>query len=432
MPEPSPSPRLPALDVVRAAAMLLGVVLHACAPYMHVPLRGLIMPVQEYAASRLPDTLFWVLHSFRVPMFFVVAGFFARDVLSRRTPDEFLTRRWKRLGIPLLVAYPTLTIAMHPVWLWGWVDRGWASWGHLFSFKYGPELERAVWGFNHLWFLEYLLLYCVIVWLFAKLVRRPKTEAKPVAASIDRAGSRVQVVRTSDISFGEQSVAFVPPTEPPPRAWRLIPISMIAIALGAWTFSSDASWYLDFQNSYLPHALPFAFYAIFFVLGLVLRRQWLRPLALAAPILLLVAVMCLAPMLSLISTSVWMTDHGPRQGRLLDSASDRLLLGFLVSVIAVLGSLGVVGVSTLLFRKATRMSSFLVDSAYWVFLTHLFWIGVGVMILHKTPGIVAIRPEWKMVIGAIFAGAASLATFVPVRRTRLGRWLGAGSFAPTR
>jgi hypothetical protein len=152
----------------------------------------------------------------------------------------------------------------------------------------------------------------------------------------------------------------------------------------------------------------------------------LKALATISPILLLVAAACLAPMLQLIASSVWQTDHGPRQGRLTESASDRLMLGVLVSTIAVLGSLGIVGLAILLIRRSSRFSRFLVDAAYWVFLTHLVWVGVGVMVLHKVAVVASLRPEIKMIIVAGFAGIVSVATFIPVRATRVGRWLGAG------
>lgn len=414
---PRPS-RLPAIDAVRAAAMLLGVLLHAAAPYMHLPLRGLIMPLQEPASSRLPDTIFWILHAFRVPMFFVVAGFFARDSLARKGPDAFLKSRWKRIALPLLIAYPIITIVIHPIWLWGWVTRGWASWGHLFSLKFGPELERAVWGLHHLWFLEYLFLYSIVLWGAARLTRRdPSPPTRPANA---------RVVRAADVSLGQQSETFTPAPKPTPRVWRLWLLILLVIALGTWIFSVDASWYLDFHDVYVPERLPLAYNALFFAMGLLLRREWLRLIALLSPVFLLFAAGCLWPMLNLIAGSVWQTDHGPRQGRLSDIASDRLVLGTLVTAIAAFASLGLIGLASLLCSHATRLGGFLVDSAYWVFLTHLPWVGLAVMLQRAVP----IAPELKMCIAAALAGAMSLVTFIPIRSTKLGRWLGATAPAP--
>lgn len=412
------SNRLHSLDAVRAGAMLIGVLLHSAAPYMQVPLRGLIMPIQQYATTHLPDTLFWIVHATRLPVFFLVAGFLARESLSRHEPAEFLRHRWKRLGLPLLIAFPLITLIMHPIWRWGWITRGWANPTYYFNLVYGPELQRAIWGLNHFWFIENLLLYCLLAGALAMLFRR-LTRKRNTEVEITR-------VRTADINLGEQSTPAPKPLKREPRAWRLIPLALIIIATGTTLFSRDASWFLDFHNAYVPHASTFIYYLCFFCLGLVLRRSWLPTLAKASPILIALAAFAIEPMLRIIASKVWQTDHGPRQGRLTDSLSDRVTLGVLVSFIGVASSLGIVGLGTLLVRRATKLGSFLIDAAYWVFITHLIWIGLGVMLLRN----VAIAPELKMLIVAIFSGAMSLATYIPLRRTKVGRWLGSTAPAP--
>lgn len=398
--------------------MLIGVLLHSAAPYMQVPLRGLIMPIQQYANSHLPDTLFWIVHATRLPVFFVVAGFLARESLARRTPAEFLRQRWKRLGIPLLIAFPLVTLIMHPIWRWGWIVRNWASPDYYFNTSYGPELQRAVWGLNHFWFLEYLLLYCAliagIVMLWRRLTRKPKAEV-----AITR-------VRTADINLGAQSTPRPKQVVKEPGPWRLIPLAIIVVAVSTALFSRDASWFLDFHNAYLPHVATFAYYLLFFFIGLSLRRSWFGALAKASPILIALAALAIVPMLRLIASSVWQTDHGPRQGRLTESVSDRVTLGCLVSFIGIASSLGIIGLSTLLVRRATKLGAFLIDAAYWVFITHLIWIGLAVMLLRNVP----ITPELKLAIVALFSGGASLATYIPLRKTKLGRWLGAIAPAP--
>ncbi len=420
MPEAQPpnTPRLHSLDAVRAGAMLIGVLLHSAAPYMQVPLRGLIMPIQQYAGTHLPDTLFWIVHATRLPVFFVVAGFLSRESLSRHAPGAFLRHRWKRLGIPLLVAFPIVTLIMHPVWRWGWIVRNWANPNHYFNTTYGPELQRAIWGLNHFWFLEYLLLYCllvaVVVIVWNRLTRKP---AQDIA---------ITRVRAADINIGEQSTPLPKPTKREPGIWRLVPLALVIIAASTALFSRDASWFLDFHNAYVPHATTFSYYLVFFVLGLSLRRSWLPALAKVSPILIALAAIAIVPTLRIIASSVWQTDHGPRQGRLTDSVSDRVTLGMLVSAIGIASSLGIVGLSTILVRRATILGAFLIDAAYWVFITHLIWIGLGVMFLRNVP----IAPELKMLVVTLFSGGLSLATYVPLRRTKVGRWLGSTAPAP--
>lgn len=400
----APGQRLPAVDAVRAGAMLLGVVLHACAPYMHVHMGGLVMPVQEPAPSRAPDIVFWLLHAFRVPAFFVVAGCVARLLLARRGPAEFLRNRWRRVGIVLLVAYPVVTLAMYPTWLWGWVARGWAGWGHLFALKYGPDLQRAVWGFNQLWFLEYLLVYCLALWAWERWRTRRAPEDQAAPAPLDAA--------------------------PSPARQRVPGFLNIAVPIACVTLWP--AWYVDFRNAYLPHPPALVYYAMFFLLGVRLSRAGFDALARVAPLLLLAGLALAAPYLKIIFAQVRETMHGQRQG-VPEALHDRVLLALASTGIAFAWSLGWLGLAARVVGRPGRLARFLIDASYWVYLTHLVWIGLGVMLLHRfvPPG--ALGPEARAALVAGFAAALSLATFAPVRSTRLGRWLGsrqAGATAP--
>jgi hypothetical protein len=45
------------------------------------------------------------LHSFRMPLFFLISGFFANMMLAKYGLGKYLARRWWRIGAPLLVAF---------------------------------------------------------------------------------------------------------------------------------------------------------------------------------------------------------------------------------------------------------------------------------------------------------------------------------------
>ena len=45
------------------------------------------------------------LHSFRMPLFFMISGFFAGMMLLKYALGKYLTRRWWRIGAPLVVAF---------------------------------------------------------------------------------------------------------------------------------------------------------------------------------------------------------------------------------------------------------------------------------------------------------------------------------------
>ncbi len=430
---PSPESRLDALDAVRAAAMLLGVVLHACAPYMGVPMAGLVMPVQEPAGTRVPDGVFWLLHAFRVPAFFVVAGFVARELIERRGPAEFLRNRWRRVGLVLLVAYPIVTLAMYPTWLWGWVARGWAGWGHLFALRYGPDLQRAVWGLNQLWFLEYLMVYCLALWAWARWKNHHGAHADsrgidPVIRAGNRAGAGSHVDPDDDVPH---------PPAPRRRCFNSIPLrgpgwpSVLNSTLMVVPFACVAlwpGWYLDFRNAYLPYPPALVYYGAFFVLGLRLPRAGVEVLARLAPLLLLAGAALATPYLGAILGQVRETAHGPRQG-VPELLRDRALLALTGTGLALAWSLGFIGLSARFVRRLGTVGRFLTDASYWVYLTHLVWVGLGVMVLHRfvppQGAELPVRPEARAGLVAILAIAATLATFALVRHTRVGRWLGA-------
>ena len=79
-------PRLDYLDATRAFALLLGVVFHAVfsfSPYF------MGWAVQDISTSPRVTDFFLVSHSFRMELFFLLAGFFSRGMLLVFEDDLF-------------------------------------------------------------------------------------------------------------------------------------------------------------------------------------------------------------------------------------------------------------------------------------------------------------------------------------------------------
>src|SRR5688572_20265148 len=142
--------RLHALDGLRAAMMLLGLVLHSAASYVTVPLRS-AWPYQDRATSGICDLLVFSIHLFRMPVFFVVAGFFAALLYQREGSGGFLRHRIRRILLPLAVAWPLLC----PLVLAGF-GYALARAGEVVPAG-GLRAVRAA-GLIHLWFLYHLLI----------------------------------------------------------------------------------------------------------------------------------------------------------------------------------------------------------------------------------------------------------------------------------
>ncbi|PAW82394.1 MAG: hypothetical protein B9S27_03085 [Opitutia bacterium Tous-C8FEB] len=96
-------PRRTDLDVLRGIAMLLGIVLHSLMSFMPCP-----WPVQD---SRQNDLFFIpvaVIHLFRMPLFFLLSGFFAMFILQKQGVRGMLQHRTRRILLPLLLALITI------------------------------------------------------------------------------------------------------------------------------------------------------------------------------------------------------------------------------------------------------------------------------------------------------------------------------------
>ncbi len=106
--EPTPlRTTLGGMSALRAIAMLLGITLHASMAYLARPLEGMRWVVQD-TPSLIGDFAYWWVHAWRLPLFFFLAGFFAKLTMDRYGAEQFARKRFKRLVVPYLVAAWTI------------------------------------------------------------------------------------------------------------------------------------------------------------------------------------------------------------------------------------------------------------------------------------------------------------------------------------
>jgi glucans biosynthesis protein C len=102
--------RFHSLDAVRACALLAGIVLHAIMSYMPG------WPFSYGSTSSELGILYFVIHIFRMALFFMIAGFFARLLHQRLGTKQFIKNRLQRIALPLIAAFfivvPLTIIAM--------------------------------------------------------------------------------------------------------------------------------------------------------------------------------------------------------------------------------------------------------------------------------------------------------------------------------
>ena len=223
-------PLLPEMDALRAGAALMVVALHAAVPYMGVQIPDVLWTLHDRSASRLVDWIFLWCNGVSMPLFFLLAGFFAAMVCDERGAGEFLWQRTQRILLPFIAACILILPITFYVWAGGWLLAGRCTMKEILRVQFDSSIQPNLYGPAHLWFLEYLFLLC---FLFAA-----------VAALGTRRGTGLGV---------SAPVLFVGST-----------------ALILWI---DPGAPVHFHNSFVPNPGRFLYYAVFFLAGAWLLRD---------------------------------------------------------------------------------------------------------------------------------------------------------------
>ena len=169
------SGRLHALDNLRAVMMWLGIVLHVGIIYTFYPL-PLPLPWHDQKTSLWADWLVALIHSFRMPVFFILAGFFVVLLVHARGVRGMLVNRLKRLGLPFVLLWPVIFVAMvwtvmlfayraaHGTWV---LDPSQLDPSLLTPRANRHPLDDTM----HLWFLWMLMWFSVLVAVLTPLAR---------------------------------------------------------------------------------------------------------------------------------------------------------------------------------------------------------------------------------------------------------------------
>ena len=89
--------RLHSLDFLRAFALLMGVLLHVLMLFLE-PADG--------SEPRLGASIIFIwIHTWRMPLFMLLAGFFTALSLSKRNTGNYASNRLIRLGVPFLLLW---------------------------------------------------------------------------------------------------------------------------------------------------------------------------------------------------------------------------------------------------------------------------------------------------------------------------------------
>jgi glucans biosynthesis protein C len=163
-------------DALRGYMMMLGIVLHGANFYMSAPPPTMPVPIDRNN-SYLFDLIFHFIHSFRMPTFFVLAGFFTSLLVEKRGLWGTYKNRASRVLAPLVAGIFTVV----PLASLFAVD-------YILSVRFGthdivPDMDHLktllgeidaklaaqglptgqMPGFAHLWFLYYLCMFYLLI-----------------------------------------------------------------------------------------------------------------------------------------------------------------------------------------------------------------------------------------------------------------------------
>ena len=329
--------RLHGLDALRAAALLLGVLLHAMISFL--PGAQFFWVINDHNKTVLMGPVFFVIHVFRMPLFFLLAGFFAHQALQSKGMAGFIKDRARRIALPLLVGWPLIfSTIVAALILAAWLRNG----GSLpRQSPPSPRFTADDFPLAHLWFLYMLLLlyitalalYCLARWTAtARVIAALGQRVMPLLA--DRAGPVLLAIPVALALF----------YTPYWISWFGVPTPDQSL------YPSRAAW--------LSFGLAFGFgWALFAYPALLAgwQKYWGWHLACA----MVLTIACLG-MSSL-------------QPQLLPAVHDwkKLLYAGLYSCAAWNFCFGLTGVALQCMQRKHAGIRYLADASYWIYLVHL-------------------------------------------------------------
>lgn len=371
--------RLHYMDNLRALAMLAGVVFHAALAYS--PLVHNYWAAADAGGSAWIDVVAWFVHLFRMPLFFVIAGFFAALLVRKRGIGGMLRNRLARVLLPFLIFLPPVLGALS--WLTAKAASSTRNLSPVLAWVKQVTLEQGslplMPSVAHLWFLLYLMYFFVLVWVISTL------ELKRLPSWLANL-----------------------------RPWVLVGVAPLLLVPAL--ASVGAPW--PAPEFFLPQLWALVFFGFYFALGYLLFQrgsllEQLRPLT---PLLLV---------LGLAAYGVFLEFIGTRQPGLplhwLQAALEAYAGLWLTLCCLHAGKRWLNGHS--------RVMRYLADASYWVYLVHLpVLFAIQYRLLDVAAGW-----QLKFAVSVLATSLLALASYqLLIRNTLMGKLLGGRGYAGRR
>lgn len=371
--------RISSMDSLRALAMFLGILLHAVMAYTVKPFEGLYQdPVYH---GSIYDGIFFSIHTFRMQLFYVIAGFFFRLLYYRIGVAAFIKHRTQRILIPFIVGLFTI---LPLTYLPGVFDAITAGGAHFTANDALAILHDIfIWrGPLHLWFLYYLSLF-YIIGIFIIKWRKPLMKKNTFTTRMLQLEVNPALV-LSLLIFG----SFL-------------------------TLQSFDSPYIQYAPGLRPRVSYILYYGLFLFAGWVLHSNMPKYFPLLKKYGLFFAttgIFCAA--------IVYYFAYFPPDGHKYITAE--WLLKMLMSITTVTLVLGLLGVFLRFVNAESPVMRYLSDASYWAYLVHVALVNAVQIWIGNMPLWGPLKPLLSFIIPVVI----SLATYQWfVRYTFIGYYL---------
>lgn len=376
------SGRLHALDNLRAIMMWLGIVLHVALNHLT---QDSPMPWRDPASSPVANLLMIFIHSFRMPVFFILAGFLAAMMVEKYGYKTMLRKRARRIALPFALFWPFLFAGMVFLIL---------VFGHLMAngtlgidLKYAPKPPAG--GTKgpptmHMWFIYYLMWFCMLAAAFGAV-------GKYLPASVGAAVAKTMRTLAA-------------------KGWGALVLAIPLAIVGA----QYKAGMLSPNGSFIPNLNETVHSGLFFLAGWMIYgvRDTLLPMYKADWIKYLVAgtvpfLICCKLFALYAASPATTADLFP-------------WIAFFYAVTSWLWSFGLIGLFLRFLPHQNRVLRYISDSSYWVFLVHMLGtMGFGVLLFNAPLGALT-----KMGLNIALTTMACLLSYhFLVRRTWIGTLL---------
>jgi fucose 4-O-acetylase-like acetyltransferase len=369
--------RYHAFDSLRAAMMLLGLVLHSAMAYVTFPTHG-VWPFKDTYPHAAFDLLVMFIHTFRMPVFFVIAGFFAAFLYVMRGAHALLWNRAQRIALPLVCAW----LVLFPLVI---VVAGFARSRSSVQIPIDPQdltIGRLLNHLMHLWFLyDLLILYGTALLVMLLVQRIPQNLRDRISDTFER------IV---------------------PTMWAPVFFSVITLL----TLYPMRDWTLDTSDSFLPPLRILVAYGVFFLFGWLLfnQRQLLSTFPQRAWGNFCLGVVFLAVYVVAVGRAFTL---GPTTTlHVLASSSLALTIWFFIYAF--------MGLFLRYLERPIPLARYMADASYWMYLIHLPLTIVLPVFLLDLP----LPTVIKYVLVLALTTAVTVVTYhYWVRATRIGEVL---------